>query len=140
MSDRICPCGKVFGKPSLLKRHQNGKLGCIPYMRTLVSQDSQTAHGFTHDIERERENTKVGREFFCKFCNKKLASKFSLERHINTCDKNIVDSNILNNNLSDFIVNIIKQLDKNAVNSNFDLDIKKTKEDISIKLTANNNN
>ena len=129
MSDRICPCGKVFGKPSLLKRHQNGKLGCIPYMRTLVSQDSPTAHGFTHDIERERENTKVGREFFCKFCNKKLASKYSLERHCNTCDKNDnrndIDTikNKVNNNLSDFIINVANILNMNNLEK-IDIDVK----------------
>ena len=135
MSDRVCYCGKAFSSPYLLKRHQNSKYGCIATIQYLNSHTSQNN---LKEEKRERENTKVCKEFICKFCNKKLASKYSLERHCNTCDKNVVDNNILNNNLSDFIVNIIKQLDKNAVNSNFDLDIKKG--DTSIKLTTNNNN
>jgi len=129
MSDRICPCGKEFGKPSLLKRHQNSKLGCIPYMRTLISQDLPNAQGFTHDIERERENTKVCKEFICKFCNKKLASKYSLERHCNTCDKNDnrTDNDTIknkpNNNLSDFIINVANILNMNNLGK-IDIDVK----------------
>jgi len=133
MSDRVCYCGKAFNSPYLLKRHQNSKYGCIATIQYL---NSHTLQENCKEEKGERE-TKVCNEFFCKFCNKKLASKFSLERHINTCDKNIVDSNILNNNLSNFIINIIKQFDKNAINSSFDLDIKKG--DTSIKLTTNNN-
>jgi len=85
MSDRICPCGKSFAIPALLKRHQNSKLGCIPYMMSLVSPKHEMH--IEHKRE-EGERAKVVKEFFCKYCNRKLATKFSMERHQTTCKDN----------------------------------------------------
>ena len=82
MSDRICPCGKIFTMPYLLKRHQNSKLGCIPYLMSLNAPHSVIHTGHK---EEEGESAKVAKDFFCKFCNRKLASKFSMLRHYNTC-------------------------------------------------------
>lgn len=68
MSDRICPCGKSFTKPSLLKRHQNSKLGCIPYMRTLVSHNTPNAQERTDTKIGEGERVeKASKNFCCKF-------------------------------------------------------------------------
>jgi len=50
MSDRICPCGMSFPYPSQLKRHQNGKLGCILYMQYVQSHKTPC----TPELARER--------------------------------------------------------------------------------------
>jgi hypothetical protein len=100
MSDRICPCGKSFIMPYLLKRHQNSKLGCIPYLMSLNAQHS-VIH--TEHKEEGRERAKAVKEFFCKFCNRKLASKFSMERHHTTCSKN--EDNKIKNDISDITNN-----------------------------------
>ena len=139
MSDRICPCGKSFTKPCLLKRHQNSKLGCIPYMMSLVSPKHEM---HIEHKEEERERAKVVKEFFCKYCNRKLASKFSMERHQTTCTYNEdnkikhdiaeITNNIINNsNIKYLLENIVN----NIGNNNGELDIKMG--ELSIKYSSN---
>jgi len=141
MSDRICPCGKSFAIPSLLKRHQNSKLGCIPYMMSLVSPKHEM-HIEHKEEERERERAKVVKEFFCKYCNRKLANKFSMERHQTTCTYN--EDNKIKRDIAEITNNIInssniKYLLENIVNNignnNGELDIKMG--ELSIKYSSN---
>ena len=124
--NKICPCGKAFDRPSLLKRHQNGKLGCIPYLISLKSPPVE------HIEEDDEESTKVVKEFFCKFCNRKLATKFSMERHYNTCSKNednkikpnianrdVATNNLINNNnFRDLLLDIINTGNISNINLN----------------------
>ena len=84
-SDRICPCGMSFPYPSQLKRHQNSKLGCIPYMQYVQSHNTPITSEPYSDIAEPIKNSK---EFLCKFCNKKFSTKFNQERHYNTCKAN----------------------------------------------------
>jgi hypothetical protein len=139
MSDRICPCGKSFSIPALLKRHQNSKLGCIPYMMSLVSPKHEM---HIEHKEEERERAKVVKEFFCKYCNRKLASKFSMERHQTTCTYN--EDNKIKRDIAEITNNIInssniKYLLENIVNNignnNGELDIKMG--ELSIKYSSN---
>jgi len=79
-NDRTCYCGKVFDRPYLLKRHHNGKLGCIPYLQSLQNQHLPN----TNNVEDQELNIK---EFLCQHCNKKYSTKFNLQRHNNVCKK-----------------------------------------------------
>jgi hypothetical protein len=139
INDRICPCGKSFNKPCLLKRHQNSKLGCIPYMMYLNSQKHDM---YIEHKKEERERAKVVKEFFCKYCNRKLASKFSMERHHSTCTNNEdnkikrdiaeINNNIINNsNIKYLLENIVN----NIGNNKGELDIKMG--ELSIKYSSN---
>jgi hypothetical protein len=143
MPDRICPCGKSFAIPALLKRHQNSKLGCIPYMMSLNSpkHDMHIEHK-----REERERAKVVKEFFCKYCNRKLASKFSMERHHSTCANNEdnkikrdiaeINNNIINNsNIKYLLENIVNNIGNNKGNNKGELDIKMG--ELSIKYSFN---
>jgi len=146
ISDRICPCGKSFNKPCLLRRHQNGKLGCIPYMQYLIAKERQTVNiaqntqDNNNDDDKPREKPKKG--FICKYCNRNLASKFSMQRHQTTCKNNEDNKNNKpENNTTDIINNNnIKYLLENIVNNMGNnigvLDIKFG--DCSIKYTSNN--
>ena len=79
-NDRICPCGMLFPYPSQLKRHHNGKLGCISYLQSLQTQHLPN----TNNVEEQELNIK---EFLCQHCNKKYSTKFNLQRHNNVCKK-----------------------------------------------------
>jgi hypothetical protein len=83
MSDRECPCGMSFPYPSQLKRHQNGKLGCIPYLQSLNTHSCP----YNDDIEKGEGDIKNLKDFLCKHCNKKYSTKFNLERHYDVCKK-----------------------------------------------------
>ena len=83
-NDRVCPCGMSFPYPSHLKRHQNGKLGCIPYMQYVQSQNTIK----NKEIQNNNNISKNVKTFICNFCNKYFATKFTMERHKNTCKKN----------------------------------------------------
>lgn len=87
-TDNECPCGKVFKHHYLLLRHQEGNRGC-EYTKPLKPKV---------DIE--------PKEYKCNKCEKRLSTKFNLERHFNTCTnnsnvKNIVEdtSSLVNNSL-----------------------------------------
>ena len=104
MSDRICPCGMSFPYPSQLKRHQNGKLGCIPYLLYVQSQNAPALEELANERGGTSNNLK---EFLCQFCDKEFSTKFNQERHEKTC-KNNNSSIVSNNNLSNIIESVLK--------------------------------
>jgi len=86
--------------------------------------------------EEERERAKVVKEFFCKYCNRKLASKFSMERHQTTCTynednkikrdiaeitNNTINNTINNTNFKGFIESLANSFGNNL--SKFEMDI-----------------
>jgi len=130
-NNRECTCGKVFDMPYLLKRHQNSKLGCFPILKT---NPIPILH------INEQEQIKVAKEFFCKFCNRKLATKFSMIRHYDTCSKNednIKKSDIANNkNINNTSFRDLFESIVNSVsNTQGEWDIKLG--DLSIKYSPN---
>jgi hypothetical protein len=137
INDRICPCGKSFAIPALLRRHQNGKLGCIPYMQYLIAQERQTVNitQNTQDNNKYQEKPKKDKDFICKYCNRNLATKFSMERHETTCKDNednkinkpendttdIINNTINNTNFKGFIESLANSIGNNL--SKFEMDI-----------------
>lgn len=118
MSDRECPCGMSFPYPSQLKRHQNGKLGCIPYLQSLNTHNCS----YNDDIEKE---VKRLNDFLCEHCNKKFSTKFNLERHYDVCKKLLdINKKISSNEMEQFYNGLNNILKNNKYDfATLDLDI-----------------
>lgn len=105
ISDRTCGhCGSVFGYPCLLERHIRGKRKCKPKIllnnqNTFFNNDEDEASNSNcDDNDEEIEDNVINNKktFSCIHCNRTCASKYSLERHHNTCK--VLQQNIINNN------------------------------------------
>ena len=86
-------CGKHFDFPCLLERHKNGKRKCKPKKQQNIQEQIIINNNEDEDAsENENENNDNNnnlasnlKEFICEHCNRKCASKYSLDRHITTC-------------------------------------------------------
>jgi hypothetical protein len=72
----ICPCGKSFKKPYLLKRHQSAINPCS-YIDQIRLNDSKSTN---NENNIEDDNT-------CDICEKKLCNKYTLKYHKIICQK-----------------------------------------------------